>query len=479
MRYFKFHFFASASLVVLAALAAKADKITYQDNVLPLIQANCAKCHNEDKRKADLDLTSYQGVLKGSGSGAVVIAGNPDASKLWKAITQTEDPTMPPNQPPLPAAELDVFKKWIQGGLLETANGKAVAAQRPEMDFTLKADALEKPAGPPPLPKNLPSAIPIHTDHTTAITGLAASPWAPLIAVAGQKQVLLFNSDSLELLGVLPFPEGEPVGVQFSRNGQLLLANGGRGATSGRVVVWDVITGKKLMTLGDDYDTVLAADMRPDQSEVALGGPSRIVKIWSTKTGELLHKIKKHTDWVTAVAFSPNGQMLATADRNGGISVWDPDSAQELFTLAGHKSAVTALSWRSDSKLLASSSEDGTVKVWEMEDGKAVRSWTAHGAGVLSVSYSRDGNLVTSGRDNAVSLWDGMGKKLRDLEKCCDLPLRIVYSSDNARVFASDFDGQVVVWTAKTGKKVGNLDVNPLPQNQKLAVLQTSAEKHN
>lgn len=473
------HFIIASLLLLFLTTIAKADeKITYQDHVLPLIQANCAKCHNEDKRKADLDLTSYQGVLKGSGSGAVVVAGNPDASKLWKAVTQVEDPTMPPNSPPLPDKELEVFKKWIQGGLLENASGHAMAAQRPAVDLTLKQDALEKPTGPPPMPKSLPQTVVVHTERTTAITGLAASPWAPLIAVAGQKQVLLFNSDSLALLGILPFTEGEPVGVQFSRNAQLLLANGGRSATSGRVVLWDVVTGKKLMTLGDDYDTVLAADIRPDQSEAALGGPSRIVKIWSTTTGELLHKIKKHTDWVTAVAFSPNSQMLATADRNGGISIWDPDSAQEIFTLAGHKAAVTALSWRGDSKLLASSSEDGTVKLWEMEEGRAVKSWTAHAPGVFSVSYAHDGNLVTCGRDNAVTVWDGTGKKLRDLEKCCDLPLRAVFTSDNASVFASDFDGQIVAWNLKTGKKIGNLDANPLPQTQNLA-LQTTSQKGN
>ena len=467
MRSYRINFSAGVMAVMVFAMVARADeKVTYQDNVLPLIQANCAKCHNEDKRKADLDLTSYQGVLKGSGSGAVVIAGNPDASKLWKAVTQSEDPTMPPNQPPLPDKTLEVFKKWIQGGLLETANGHALAAARPAMDLTLKQDDVEKPSGPPPMPKDWPTAVPFHTEKTTAITGLAASPWAPLVAVTGQKQLLLFNSDSLKLLGVLPFTEGEPVGVQFSRNGQLLLANGGRGATSGRVVVWDVVTGKKLMTLGDDYDTVLASDIRPDQSAVALGGPSRMVKIWSTKTGELLHKIKKHTDWVTAVAFSPNGQMLATADRNGGISVWDPDSAQEMFTLAGHKGAVTALSWRGDSKLLASSSEDGTVKLWEMEEGKVVKSWNAHPAGVLSVSYAHDGNLVTCGRDNAVTVWDGTGKKLHDLEKCCDLPLRAVITGDNSQVVASDFDGQVVAWTVKNGKKLGNLDANPSTQSQ-------------
>ena len=480
MNFSRIHFCASFPVILLFACTAGADdKITYQDNILPIIQANCAKCHNEDKKKADLDLTSYPGALKGSGSGAVLISGNPDASKLWKAVTQSEDPTMPPNQPPLPDKDLETFKKWIQGGLLENAGGKAVAAKKPEADFSLKSDQVGKPAGAPPMPKDLPRIVVSHTARTTAITGLAASPWAPLIAVAGQKQILLFHSDTLELLGILPFPEGQPVDLKFSRNGQLLLAGGGIGAKSGRVVVWDVVTGKKLMTLGDDYDTVLAADVRPDQSQVALGGPARLVKIWSTKNGELQHKIKKHTDWVTALAFSPNGQVLATADRNGGISVWDSEGAQELFTLAGHKSAVTALSWRGDSKLLASSSEDGTVKLWEMDEGKAVKSWTAHVAGVLSVNYAHADRLVTCGRDNAVTLWDGNGKKLRDLEKCCDLPLRASFSSDGERVFASDFAGRVMVWNVNDGRRMGSLDLNPLPAARTLAAAQNGSSKPN
>src|ERR1044071_755866 len=96
----RIHFGGGWLLLLLPAFAAGAeDKITYQDNILPLIQAHCAKCHNEDKKKADLDLTSYQGALKGSGSGVVLIAGNPDASKLWKAIAHAEEPNMPPNRP--------------------------------------------------------------------------------------------------------------------------------------------------------------------------------------------------------------------------------------------------------------------------------------------------------------------------------------------------------------------------------------------
>src|ERR1700758_1856593 len=126
-----------ASLLILLAFTAVAEeKVTYQDQILPLIEANCSKCHNADKKKADLDLTSYQGALKGSGSGAVLVSGNPDGSKLWKAITHAEDPTMPPNRPKLADKDLETFRKWILGGLLETAGGKAIAATAPTVDLT-------------------------------------------------------------------------------------------------------------------------------------------------------------------------------------------------------------------------------------------------------------------------------------------------------------------------------------------------------
>jgi len=438
------------------------DKITYQDHILPLVEANCSKCHNADKKKADLDLTSYQGALKGSGSGVVLVSGNLDGSKLWKAVTHAEEPNMPPNRPKLDDKDLDLFKKWIQGGLLESATGKPIAAAA-AVDLTLKSDAVGKPDGPPPMPDELPAVPVVHTAHLTAVTGLASSPWAPLVAVAGQKQILLFNAESRDLLGILPFTEGQPADVKFSRSGQLLLANGGRGARSGRVVLWDVVTGKRMTTLGDDFDTILTTDIRPDQSQVAVGSPSRLVKIFSTKTGELQHKIKKHTDWVTAVAFSPNGQMLATADRNGGISIWDPDNAQELFTLAGHKSYVTALSWRGDSKLLASSSEDGTVKLWEMQEGKQFKSWNSHGPGALCVNYSHNGQLVTCGRDNNLTIWDANGGKIRSITSTNDLPLRVTFSHDDSTVFASDFSGHITGYTVKDGQPLGELDANPLP----------------
>jgi Planctomycete cytochrome C/Anaphase-promoting complex subunit 4 WD40 domain len=459
-----------ASIAICLSLSAEAqEKVTYTDHVLPLIEANCAKCHNSDKKKGDLDLTTYSGTMKGGGSGALFVAGNPDSSKLIKVLAHAEEPSMPPNKPPLPEKELAIFKKWIAGGLLETSGSKAIAAARPSVDLTLKVSATGKPEGPPPMPRELSLEPALHTTRGYAITGLAASPWAPLLAVAGQKQVLLYNTTSLDLIGILPFTEGQPSEVKFSRSGKLLLAAGGRGAKSGKVILWNVESGERITTIGGEYDTVVATDISPDQSRVAIGGTDRLVKIFSTKTGELEHKIKKHTDWITALAFSPSGEMLATADRNGGVTVWDADNAQELFTTAGHKGAVTALSWRSDSRLLASASEDGTAKLWENTEGKQARTWNAHPGGALNIAYSHDGQVLTCGRDGSVVTWNADGSKLKSFEFSGEMALRCAWSHDGSRVFASDFAGRVAAWDAKTARRLGDLNANPLPLRDQLA----------
>ena len=453
------------------------EKITFQDHVLPLVEANCAKCHNADKKKGDLDLTSYSGALAGGASGKVIVPGDADASQLVKVITHAAEPTMPPNRGKMADKEVAVFKKWIAGGLLETLNSKAVAG-KPTVDLSVGAGAIGKPEGPPPMPGDLLLEPVVSTKRATAITGLASSPWAPVLAVAGQKQVVLYHSDTLDLLGVLPFKDEEsyqPEDIKFSRNGKLVVVGGGHAAKAGRVMVFDVTTGERIITVGSgqEFDSALGADISPDQSKIVIGGPSRMVKIFSTKDGSVLYKMKKHTDWVTAAAFSPNGEWLASADRNGGIVIWDADNGLEIHTLAGHKSAVTALCWRFDSKLLASVSEDGSAKIWEMQEGKQARTWNPHPSGALSISYTHDGRLLTCGRDNQVAAWSADGTKLKSFEFTNELPVRATFTHDGERVVATDWTGDVTVWDTKTGKRVGELAANPPTIAEQLAAAQS------
>ena len=446
-------------LVGLAALALSAraqtpDKPNYNDHVLPIFRNTCLNCHNPDKKKAGLDLSTYQGALQGSENGKVLKSGDGGGSQLLKSVMQTEDPKMPPKGDKLSDGEIAIVRKWIDGQLLESADGKTIAVAANNVQVAVVS--LTRPDGPPPMPRELPLDPVVHTEKTNALTALGASPWAPLVALGGQKQIVLFNTETLEPLGVLPFPEGFPTIIRFSRNGQLILTGGGRGGKSGKVVIWKIETGERIATVGNEFDQVLAADLSADQQFVALGGPAKLVKIYATKDGRLIHSIKKHTDWVTALSYSPDGKLLASGDRNGGVIVWEAAKGKEFNVLAGHKGAVTGVSFMTG--VVASASEDATIKLWDANQGREIKSWSGHKGGVQSVAFSPDGRLVSSGRDKIVRVWDQMGKQLMASEAFGDIALRAELAGE--RVIGGDWSGQVRVWSLD-GRRVGELSANP------------------
>jgi hypothetical protein len=452
----------SLCLAAFAAPALAVEKVTYVDHVLPIFRNACNNCHNPDKKKAGLDLTTYAAAMAGSETGAVVKPGQPDGSLLFKVCAHTEEPKMPPKGDKLTDAELALLKNWIAGFALETATSKPAKAA--ENQVSLAVVSLERPDGPPPMPGDLPLEPCVVPRRPTAITAMAASPWASLVAIGGQRQILLYHTETLQPLGVLPFPEGFAEVIRFSRNGQLLLTGGGLGGKSGKVVLWNVRDGTRAGSVGEEVDQVLAADLSPDHSHVALGGPSKLLKIFSTKDGRLLHTLKKHTDWVTAITFSPDGKFLASADRNGGVMVWEGATGKEYNALAGHKQAVTALAFMPG--ILASASTDGKITLWDVKEARELRSWNAHGGGVEWVDFTPDGRLVSSGRDKIAKVWDENGKAIFTSAPLPDIALRSALSAE--RVIAADWTGEIRAF-ALDGKPVGTLSSILPPIAQQIA----------
>ena len=465
------------SSLVLPAAAFAQEKVTFQDHVQPIFRQHCGSCHNTDKKTADLDLLTYSSAMQGGASGAVIEPGDSANSYLYMLVNHDSEPKMPPNQPKIEVAKLDLIRKWIDGGALENAGSKPVM-KKPKMDLSLSSSPTGRPEGPPPMPELLSLEPVVHTENTTAITAMATNPWSPLVAVGGQKQVVLYNTKTLELAGILPFPEGVPQSLKFSQNGALLLAGGGHDAANGRVVVWNVRTGERVIEVGDELDTVLAADISADQTLVALGGPGKVVRVYSTATGELKYELKKHTDWIYSIGFSPDGVLLTTGDRNGGLLVWEAPTGREYLTLNGHKGAITDIGWRSDSNIVASASEDGTVKLWEVNNGTAVKSWNAHGGGATSVEFARDGKLVSCGRDKTTKLWDQNGQQIRAFPAFGDIALQATICDETNQIIAGDWTGTIKVWTAADGKDIGQLTANPLTLEDQVAkAKQTLAAK--
>jgi len=404
----------------------------------------------------------------------VVEAGDHEYSRLWELVAHLDEPKMPPAQDKLADEKLSLIKAWIDGGALENSGASAKTAKKSSLAMVAPGGS-GKPEGPVAIPEGLLRQPVNYSPRAAAVSSLAASPWAPVVAVGGHKQILMYNSDSGKLLGVLPFPEGVPHVLRLSRNGALLLAGGGRASSYGCVVLYDVKTGRRITKVGDELDVVLAADINNDHSLIALGGPQRVVRVYSVQTGELLHEIRKHTEWVFGIEFSPDGVLLATADRNGAAMIWEGETAREYLNLEGHKAAITDLAWRSDSNVLATASEDGTVKLWEMNEGNVIKTVRANGGGTTSVDFARDGRLATAGRDRTAKVFNADGGAIRTTPIFADIALETCFTHDGKRVVAGDWTGAIRMFEIADGKQVAELPPNPPTLEMRVSQLAQAA----
>jgi mono/diheme cytochrome c family protein len=129
---------ASAILVVAAlstaAFAADVDTsklpppstktgVTYANDIKPIFDASCIKCHGAEKPKGKLRLDSLEGVLKGGKDGKAVEPGNSAKSALVLNVAHLgdEDDFMPPPKNKLGLKQLTpeqigLIRAWIDQG---------------------------------------------------------------------------------------------------------------------------------------------------------------------------------------------------------------------------------------------------------------------------------------------------------------------------------------------------------------------------
>src|SRR4051812_5131782 len=53
------------------------------ESVKPILAKRCAKCHNAERPRGELDLSTYGAIMLGGVSGKVVVSGKSDASLLY------------------------------------------------------------------------------------------------------------------------------------------------------------------------------------------------------------------------------------------------------------------------------------------------------------------------------------------------------------------------------------------------------------
>lgn len=385
------------------AIAQDGKKISFEQ-VRAILRKHCVTCHNSNELRGGLDLSSLDAIEAGSDSGPALIPGKPEESLLWLVSAHQADPKMPPNSPRIPQREIDLLQRWITEGS-DMKNG-LVSSGASEVVNLAMASASEDGGASDSKSQLLARESyfePIKTvGRTSPVTSIAVHPVLPVIAVPGAGQALLFNVREQKWQDAIAFPEGEVTGLKFSQDGKNLFIAGGTPGLEGKVVGYEMSSGKRLFSVGDTTDVILAFDVSPDQSLVAIGGPKRIVEVIKIESGEIVATLKKHTDWILDVAFSPDGLLLATSDRFGGLQVWEASNGNEYASLRGHSGAVQSIAWDGCSDRLVSAGNDGTVREWDMHTKRQIDQFDAEIGNILDLTFSRDLGFAVVGRHPTV-----------------------------------------------------------------------------
>ena len=97
--------------------------LIYQHIVNRILDKNCVSCHNPNKQKGQLLMTSLAELMKGGEVGNTIIPGDPEASELIQRLhlpMEDEEHMPPEGKKPLDDNEIQILERWIALGASDT-----------------------------------------------------------------------------------------------------------------------------------------------------------------------------------------------------------------------------------------------------------------------------------------------------------------------------------------------------------------------
>lgn len=355
----------------------------YDADIQPIFEENCSVCHSDSLQLADLHVTAYEPLLAGGQSGAVVVPGDPDASKLWLQVRSGAMPLVGE----LNDDEKSLVYEWILAGAARqgTRTSAELWLRLSDGDFSWS-------------PNECDSTIPYISGQLALASSCAAIPTAEQVAASLlDVQPLTVTSSSTSLPSSAPSERDD--------------------------------SGAALPLLDTPQRDVPAGQVGIQVSPLGLGVPSE-GDPWMIPRGgfcieQYLGQILQDRHSITSLAFAPDGRLFmaldipATGDFDPNllydpfypvrtVAVWDGDSYEELLR---ESSRITGMAWHEGSLYLSRAAEVGRIpdggtyeylaggfavagRLFHANNGLVVRDgWLYVAAGGVRDGYS-DGTIV-------------------------------------------------------------------------------------
>ncbi|HTG45932.1 MAG TPA: LpqB family beta-propeller domain-containing protein, partial [Verrucomicrobiae bacterium] len=280
---------ASVLLLSFSLQAGEPAEGTLARDAMRLLHANCLSCHNSEKHKGGLQMSTREALEKGSDSGPVLEAGHPDQSLLLKVLAADSDPHMPPKKQ-LSTNQMTLLGRWVAAGAPwdSEALNKAAAprlvkleltppAYHPVMALALSPDGARLAIGRgssilvydlTSTNKETPGRLLSKTEgHADIVRALSWNPEGTLLASGGFRELKLWtvSSNALTLKWSLSSNLlGRISVVRFTPHGGALIVADGALAENGWVRVHAVNTGVEISSWQTGADALYDLSISPD-----------------------------------------------------------------------------------------------------------------------------------------------------------------------------------------------------------------------
>jgi cytochrome c peroxidase len=224
----------------------------------------------------------------------------------------------------------------------------------------------------------------------------------------------------------------------------LIAAPFARGLYAGETAVpWSGHTGE-----------VGAAVYLKDGARAVSASDDGTLRLWNTETGLSAEAWKGHQAEAGTLRASSDGAFVASGGEDRSLRVWDTASGRQL-SVSTHPGQVRFLDLAGDDKTAAVVYYDGEVTLWNVRTQSLIRTLDAgEKSHAMHVSISQDGLRVLTGQwDGDVWLWDALtGKRLAVWPGHKKPVLITVFSPDGRRALSGGRDAAVRLWDVSSGK---------------------------
>lgn len=129
--------------------------------------------------------------------------------------------------------------------------------------------------------------------------------------------------------------------------------------------MWDLRTGRSIVTLEGHVKPILALDFAPDGFHLVTGSADNSCQVWDLRKAACIYTIPAHSNMVSHVRYRPgSGEYIVTGGYDHTAKVWSAHDFKLLRILGGHENKVLALDVHPSRDLVLTASYDKTIKLW-------------------------------------------------------------------------------------------------------------------